>query len=48
MKLGTSIAVGNPYNADNSNESDDMLAVSASTQGKFFNGESPVGTKDLD
>lgn len=47
MKLGTSIAVGNPYNADNSNESDDMLAVSASTQGKFFNGESPVGTKDL-
>ena len=36
MKLGTSLAVGNPYNANSENEDDDMLAVSASTQGNYL------------
>ena len=35
MKLGTSLAVGNPYNAKSENEDDDMLAVSASTHGSY-------------
>lgn len=36
MKLGTNFAVGNPYNAKSENEDDDMLAVSASTQGNYI------------
>ena len=35
MKLGTALAVGNPYNAEKKNPNNIMLAVSAPTQGKW-------------
>lgn len=45
MKLGTALAVGNPYNADKENANDIMLAVSASTQsieGSMLHYELPI------
>lgn len=35
MKLGSSLAVGNPYNNSFVNKDNDMLAVSAMTLSKF-------------
>ena len=36
MKLGSSLAVGNPYNNSFDNKDDDMLAVSAMTLSKLL------------